>query len=363
MNRSCSLPLAFLSLTCASIVPSLATAAGVAPAPAQLAMSSLIEYSRLIQGAQDPVYAYVYNQAPPGSDTANYKVYATYPYGTPFSYTGAKLADGGTSFITLPFTFDSSQVAPATNIPISVTGINTAIGDSLTQSGTVTVLAHAAPALLLQGQIVYLTSKATVAFTTDAFSQVASGGTELPGGFNPGMLGDPPGLPTAELDLDSIITSGSPFITTTLSPFIDLPANDNPAEALQFEIDLIAPTLGDYTTTFFLHYSDEQDLPGAAPPGSELLSFTVEANLDAKFIHWTVTTVPEPTSWRLLAAALSSCALFSLFRHRYAKNNELVDRARAPIWPRVNTRGASGITAAPRRRRVAGRRKPPVIEN
>jgi hypothetical protein len=324
MNRSRSLPLAFLLFACAALAPSLATAAGAAPAPAQLAISSLIQYSRVIQGAQDPVYAYVYNQAPPGSDTANFKVFATYPYGTPFSYTGTKLADGGTSFVTLPFTFDSSQVAPATDIPISVTGINTATGDMLTQSGTVTVLAHAAPALLLQGQIVYLTSKATVTFTTDAFSQVAPSGTELPGGFNPGMLGDPPGLPTAELDLDSITTTGSPFLTTTLAPFIDLPANDNPAEALPFEIDLIAPILGDYTTTFFLHYSDEQDLPGAAPPGSELLSFTVEAHLDAKFVHWTITTVPEPRSWQLLAAGLSSCGMFTLFRRRAAKYHEVL---------------------------------------
>jgi hypothetical protein len=111
-------------------------------------MSSLIQYSTVIQGGQDPIYAYIYNQAPSGSDTASYKAFATYPYGTPYSYTGTKIADGGASYVTLPFTFDSSQVAPARDIPISITGINTATGDFLTQSGTVTVLAHAAPALL-----------------------------------------------------------------------------------------------------------------------------------------------------------------------------------------------------------------------
>lgn len=313
MNRTNSLHLAIILIACSSIIPDPAAGAGVA-APAQLAISSLIQYSKVIQGGQDPVYAYIYNQAPPGSETASYKAFATYPYGTPFSYTGTKLADGGASYITLPFAFDSSRVAPAIDIPISVTGINTTTGDSLTQSGTVTVLAHAAPALLLQGQIVYLTSKATVSFVTDAFSQVAPSGTELPGGFNPGMLGDPPGLPTAELNLDSITTSGSPFITTTLSPFIELPANDNPAEALPFEIDVVTPNFGDYTTTFFLHYSDEQDLPGAAPPESELLSFTVEANLDAQHIHWTVTTVPEPSSGQLLAAGLWAAAMWSVRR-------------------------------------------------
>ena len=76
MNRSRSLPLAFGLFACTAIVPTSAIAAGAATAPAQLAMSSLIQYSRVIQGAQDPVYAYVYNQAPPGSETANYKVFA-----------------------------------------------------------------------------------------------------------------------------------------------------------------------------------------------------------------------------------------------------------------------------------------------
>ena len=82
------------------------------------------------------------------------------------------------------------------------------------------------------------------------------------------MLGDPaPGTPTAELDLDSITTSGSPYITTTLQPFTDLPSNDDPSQGDPFQLNANAPGLGDYCTTFILHYSDEQDLPGTTLPG------------------------------------------------------------------------------------------------
>ena len=65
--------------------------------------------------------------------------------------------------------------------------------------------------LVVQGQVVYLTTKAAVTLqtpTTDAFAQGAPTGTELSGGFNPGMLGDPPNVPTAELDLDSVSSTG-----------------------------------------------------------------------------------------------------------------------------------------------------------
>jgi hypothetical protein len=53
-----------------------------------------------------------------------------------------------------------------------------------------------------------------------------------------------------------------------------------------------------------LHYSDEQDLPGADQPGSEELSFTVEADVSDTVTDWTITTVPEPASGVLLALAV-----------------------------------------------------------
>jgi hypothetical protein len=104
--------------------------------------------------------------------------------------------------------------------------------------------------------------------------------------------------------LDSITTSGSAYLTTTLHTFTDLPANDNPAEALPFEIDAFVPGVGDYITTFTLHYSDEDDLPGAAAPGSEELSFTVEADVSETVTDWTVTTVPEPSTLALLTLGI-----------------------------------------------------------
>jgi hypothetical protein len=276
----------------------------------QLAISSQIQYSRIIQGAQDPVTAFVYNNAPAGSDAASYKVYATFPYGSSASaYVGTKLADGGSSFVTLPFTFDSSLVTPGNNIPISVTGIDTVSGASLTQSGSVTVLAHPTPALVLGGQIVYLTSRNTVKFQTpsnDIFGQAPPAGGEAAASYMPQMLGDPPGEPTAKLDLDSISTSGSSYITTNLQPFFNLPSDNDPAEALPFEIDIRPPTPGDYMTTFMLHYSDEDDLPGADLPGSEMISFSVECNITPTVANWTVTTVPEPaTLWMLLIGILT----------------------------------------------------------
>ena len=132
-----------MKLTLAWSLAILGVYTGIAQAGTeQLAMSSQIQYSRVVQGGQDPVNAFVFNQAAFGSDTASYTVYATYPYGTPFSYSGTKAADGGTGFVTLPFNFDSSKVAPGNSIPISVTGTDTATGASITQSGTVTVLAQ-----------------------------------------------------------------------------------------------------------------------------------------------------------------------------------------------------------------------------
>jgi hypothetical protein len=309
--------LAFVSIACVLFIPDTAAHAG----PAHLAMSSLIQYSKVIQGAQDPVYAYIYNDATVGSDPLSYKVSTTYPYPSPYSYTGTKIADGGASYITVPFSFDSSQVAPANNIPVSVTGLNTESGGFVTQSGTVTVLGHAAPALILQGQIVYLTSKTTTTFqtpTTNAFGGAPPGGGEMAASANPQLLGDPPGVPTAELDLDSITTSGSAFITTTLKPFIDLPANDDPAEALPFAINVVAPAIGDYSTTFLLHYSDEQDLPGALTPGSEMVSFNVNANVASDLTTWTITSVPEPSSWQLLGGGAVASALLWRFRRRTA---------------------------------------------
>ena len=114
-------------------------------------------------------------------------------------------------------------------------------------------------------------------------------------------------MPTAELDLDSITAAGSPFLLSSLKPLTDFPANDDPAQALPFGITADVPALGNYSTTFFLHYSDEQDLPGALAPGSEFVSFNVDANVAADITTWTITAAPEPDA--LLLALFGAGAL------------------------------------------------------
>jgi hypothetical protein len=57
----------------------------------QLSLSSQIQYSRVIQGATDPVNAHVYNNAAPGSDTGNYSVTAAYAPPGASAYTGIGL--------------------------------------------------------------------------------------------------------------------------------------------------------------------------------------------------------------------------------------------------------------------------------
>jgi hypothetical protein len=281
----------------------------------QLSLSSTVQYSRVIQGAVEPVNAYVYNEAPAGSDTGNYRVTADYAAAgaslytnVGYNYVGSVAADGGVGYASMTFPINTTTFTPGM-AAVKVTCTDKDTGSSVTQGGQFMVLAHANPALVINGQIVYLTSQNVVKFTNNSFAESTPSGTEAAGSFNPQMLGDPPGEPTAELDLDSITTSGSPYITTNLQPFTDLPSDDDPAEAKPFEIDIAVPTLGDYATTFTLHYSDEDDLPGAAAPGSEELSFNVEANVSSSTIDWTITTVPEPASGVLTGMGVL-CLLF-----------------------------------------------------
>jgi hypothetical protein len=284
-----------------------------------LALNAQIQYSNVIQGGQDPVYAFVYNTAPTGSAAANFRVSGNQSYLSPVAYSGSKSADGGTGYLTLPFNFDSSQVAPANNVPVSLTLKNTDTNASVTLSGAVNVLAHAAPAMVLSGNIVPFTVKNTVKFTTtktdntgvpdltNASLPPQEAGTEGPaGGFAPGMIGDPPGEPTAELDIDSITASGDTQVALGEPPiFDDLPSTDSASEnVVPFYVELFTDIPGTYTDTFTLHYSDEHDLPGADIAGSEETSFSVTATLDsADNIQWEVDTdVPEPVAATLLLA-------------------------------------------------------------
>src|SRR5438105_1110652 len=137
--------LAAVPATATSLVPLCASAAS-----GQLAMSSQIQYSTIIQGAFDPVSAFIYNTAPFGSDAVNYSAYASFPYGNSSTFSGSRGADGGSGYTTLPFNFNSALVTPGTN-SISVTARDNGTGGTLTQSGNVLVLAHAVPAFVIGG--------------------------------------------------------------------------------------------------------------------------------------------------------------------------------------------------------------------
>lgn len=122
-------------------------------------------------------------------------------------------------------------------------------------------------------------------------TQTAFGGTgggETASAASPSMLGDPD-EPAAEINLDTISITGSPYLTTDLAPFADLPPDynlglapsTNNSHPFHIYFSLAAPP-GVYTNIFSLGFSDEQDLPGADAPGSIYVSFTV------------VVTVPPP---------------------------------------------------------------------
>lgn len=281
---------------------------------APLAFTIQVQSPKVIQGADNPITAFLYNFAPVGSPATIAQVTAAIGSGTPASlggYLGPVNATGGASFLTLPFPLNTRNLTPG-SYPFQVTTVNKSNGGgSSTQIGQFDVLAHAKPALFVQGKIIPLATPATISFVAPAFAEAGPTGTEAAGGaYNPTMLGDPPpNVPTAELDLDAIASFGSPYITATLAPFVNLPSDNNPAEGLPFQINFLVPAPGDYDTTFVLHYSDEQDLPGADLPGSELASFNVNIDVTGTTADWTITTdtVPEPRY--VATAVLAICGL------------------------------------------------------
>jgi hypothetical protein len=301
-----------MRLTLAALSISLVSCGLAQAGNEQLALSSQLQYqfARVIEGATDGIIADVYNNAPSGSDAGHYKLTAQYapPHATSYtdfsgSFTGTKAADGGSSFATKSFRLDTTGFDGG-DVAVKVTLQDTDTGRSVTQGGQFTVLDHATPGLLLQGQLVALSSKTVTTFDTDE----GPGAGESSGSSSAGMQGR---SPTAELDLDSITHTGSPEITSTLSPFRDLPSDSDPAEAQPFTFNITAPP-GHYSTTFFWHYSDEDDLPGADAPGSQLAFFNVTIDVAEHSAHWVVTTdVPEPSSLALFA---SGCVVVLVVR-------------------------------------------------
>ena len=283
--------------------------------PGQLSMSSQIQYPTVIQGYQDPVTAQIYNEAVPGSDPVNFSVFATFPYGSPTTYSGNRAADGGSGYLTLPFSFNSGLVNPGSQT-VSVTATDTGTGGSLTQSGSVLVLAHADPAFNIGGNVIQLSSGPVEAQepSVDPLAFGATGGGESFAASAPNVINDPV-APTAGLDLDSITAIGDSQITLSLTPFTDLAANDNPAFGDAFQILVDGSVPGVYFTDFELNYSDEQDLPGADATGSEHAYFGVQVTVAAGGVTGMV-IVPEPGSGCLLALGLLSVLLVVRPRRR-----------------------------------------------
>ena len=285
--------------------------------PGQLSMSSFIQYPTVIQGFQDPVTAQIYNEAAPGSDAVNFSVFASFPYGNSGTYSGSRAADGGSGFLTLPFSFNSGLVNPGSHT-VSVTATDTGTGGSLTQSGSVLVLAHADPAFNIGGNVIQMSSQpvAAQAPSVDPLAFGATGGGESFAAGAPNVINDPV-APTAGLDLDSVTAFGDSQITLSLAPFTDLAANDDPAFGDAFQILVDGSVPGVYYTDFELNYSDEQDLPGADAVGSEHAYFGVLVTVTASGVTGMV-VVPEPGSACLLSLGLPCLLLVARSRRRLA---------------------------------------------
>jgi hypothetical protein len=210
---------------------------------------------------------------------------------------------------------------------VVVTARDTNSGQTLSQGGELTVLAHAAPSLVVNGQIVSLSSENVISFPVDpnSLAQAPPAGTDAASTFAPQMIGDPPGEPTAELDLDSVSSFGSPYITSTLTPTNGMPSTDTPGTGETFSITALSPTTnGDYNTTFVVHYSDEQDLPGADAPGSQEAEFNVSVDITGPTAEWTITTglsVPEQSNTvALLLTACACCLVLRLNQRRRCRS-------------------------------------------
>ncbi len=310
------------SRSCTGLVLALAFPLALRADPGQLAISSQIQYSTVIQGALDPVYGYIYNTAPAGSDAVNYNIYASFPYGNSSAYAGSKAADGGAGYVMLPFTFNSGLVDPGTS-SVGVTATDTGTGGSLTQSGNVQVLAHGVPAFVVGGNVVQLSSAPPAqAPSSDPLAFGATGGGETFAANAPNLINDP-FAPTAELDLDSITISGDHQISITLAPFMDQLASDNPTLGVPFQIDVDGSTPGTYFATIELNYSDEQDLLGADAPGSEHGYFGVIANVTADGVTGGIVVVPEPSNASLLVAGFATLLLSQRLRAKLAKAEAL----------------------------------------
>lgn len=300
---------AFLSPSRVSAVPT--------TGPADLGLSSQAP-ARIVQGANIPVYGYIYNEAPAGSDDLNYSIYYDLPGGgTSTAAMGTKTADGGATFDTYRYDFDSSLAQFGDNVfTIHAAGQQGTLHSPQAQQVTVEVVNHVVPAMWIQGVEVHIDEAHHAAHEPDvdplAFG--ATGGGESFAAGCPHIIGDPT-VPTAALDLDSISSEGDAQITTDLAPVSNVTASDDPLSGIAWHIFVDGSTHGQFSKIFTVRFSDE-DIPGASPTGSVVAYLEILANVDGNGVTGSIEIVPEP-----FAAAIVPVLLIASRRLRPANRS------------------------------------------
>lgn len=273
---------------------------------------------RVVTGAFPNIYSYVANSAAPGSNDLNYSIEYAYPNGSTATLTNQTRVAGagpGTPYVG---SFDSAQKGLGTQ-KTKVTVTDPAATNSPFEAlFNVNVLAHAEPwaCVTVPGRPAVVAQAPSV----DPLAFGATGGGESFAarwaGFN-----DPPGVPTAKLDLDTLTENGDSQIRAafyspagtpqTMSEFISSFKNlteiheatgmsqiSDPALYQQygryFDIYVDTSKPGTYVKTWFLGFSDE-DIPGAAAPGTITRTFSITA---------TVSAVPLPAAAWLFGSGL-----------------------------------------------------------
>ena len=283
-------------------------------------------YTTIIDGYVDPFSGSIKNTA---AGPVGYSINATYPSASGSSAPGI-IAPGVIPAVTIqPVSFNPFTPTSPGAYTVTATVTDTYTGATITLGQNVTVLSHGKFGYVNgTGQIVPLSTTTVSDQDLAAQPQLTpespggTGGGETHAYAAPNVVGDPASF-GAELDLDSVTAIGDPEISVTLTNYLDIPDDENPAHGLSFQILVDGSVTGTYFTVFELNYSDEQDLPGADAPGSEHQYFGVYAdvtstNVTAFFV------VPEPSTFHLLPFGF---ALLLPFLPKLAR------RGRSPLLP------------------------------
>jgi autotransporter-associated beta strand protein len=231
--------------------------------PAKMSASLSTLPARVITGAVVAGTLSVSNSAPvsvsQGADRLDYGYSSSGMLSG--SGTGSDMALG--SVKTHSIQVNTSQIGPATgSVDVLATSPQTA-SPTFTQPVTMGVLGHATGSFSPSSLITTLdVDFGTLTQGTGAANQSFSI-YNMPGALGPDW--------TARLDLDAFNSSGSGLFSTTLSPFVNLPAGNS----LEFGLSLSTTTVGLFEGSYLLGLSDE-DLPGAT---NQSLSINVRGSV------------------------------------------------------------------------------------